>query len=259
MIVRRRGPLATAGAIAGAIGVPLALLFLTLDFTDLSSGLPINIDLVYMLSAIIWLATYFVVPGARGRAFFLALAALALASYVEYKVASNSVTRLAASTLGTSSPSLSNIGTGAITAAALIFGIGYYALAAWLDRKGYGGAAVALVVAGFANTASGILYSAPTFKQVGTGIELIVLGVALSWYGSRFGRRFTTWVWAFAIVAGIGLVVQKALPDSPSGGGITFIVIGLIVVFGAQFVASSTDEPADVESVPPAEPAGHRH
>jgi hypothetical protein len=258
MIIKRRGPLATAGAIGAAIGVPLALVFVTLDFTGLSGGLPINIDLVYMLSAIIWLITYFVVPGARGRAFFLAIAALAFASYVEYKVASDSFTRLAVSAVGSSSPSLNDIGTGSITAVALIFGIGYYAIAVLLDRKGYAGAAVALVVAGFFSTTSGITYGVLTFKQVGTGVELLILGVALSWYGGHYGRRFTTWFWAFAIVAGIGLIVQKALPDSPSGGGITFIVIGVVVVVVAQLVATATGEPTDLEAVPTAESAGQQ-
>ena len=117
-----------------------------------------------------------------------------------------------------------------------------------LDRRGYAGAAVALVVAGFVNTTSGIVYGVLTFKQVGTGVELVVLGAALSWYGGRFGRRFTTWAWALAVVVGIGLIVQKVLPDSPSGGGITFIVIGLVVVFVAQFVANATGEPTDAEA-----------
>jgi hypothetical protein len=247
MIVRRRGPLATAGAIGAAIGVPLALIFLSLDLRS-SDGVPFNLDLVFVLSVLIWLATYLFVPGARGRAFFLTLAALYLATYVEFKVAKGALTSVVGSS--STSPlgvSVDNFGSGSLTAVALVFGLGYYALAVVLDRRGYAGAAVALVVAGFANTLAGVAYGVLTFKQVGTGVELIVLGVALSWYGGRFGRRFTTWAWAAALVVGIGLVVQKVLPDSPAGGGITLIVLGAVVVAVAQVVARAAHEPPDLD------------
>ena len=82
---------------------------------------------------------------------------------------------------------------------------------------------------------------------------LIVLGVGADWYGGRFGRRFTTWVWAVAIRRRHRPGRAEGAAGQLIGRGITFIVIGLIVVVGAQFVASSTDEPADVETVPPAD------
>ena len=50
--VARRGPLTTAGVAASALGVPTALVFMTLDFT---SGSPINVDAVFVVSIIVWL------------------------------------------------------------------------------------------------------------------------------------------------------------------------------------------------------------
>ena len=247
MIIRRRGPLATAGAIAAAGGVPIALIFVTLDFTDVFRGdPPFNLDLTFLLSVVIWLVTYLAVPGGRGRAFFLGLAALNLASYFEYKAAGNAAAGLAVSTIAPSGINPSSSGTGGVAAVGLIFGLGYYAIAAFLDRRGMKGAAVALVVAGFVTTVTGVLGAARPFGQVGTGVLLVVLGAALSWYGGYFGRRFTTWAWAAGLIGGVGLIVQKALPDSVTGIGITLIVVGAVVVAVAQIVSSTTHEAPEV-------------
>lgn len=252
VIVRRRGPLATAGVIGVAIGVPLALAFLTVDFSSPGSdGLPFNVDLIYLLSIIVYMASYLLVPGMRGRAFLLGLSALQLAGYAEFKTAGDAVARASTTVFGTSH-SVGDLGTGGVTAVGLIFGLAYFALAVLLDRKGMHGGATALVVAGTYTTLAGVVFSVLTFKQVGTGVELIVLGTALSWYGAHFGRRFTTWLWMAAIAVGVGLVVQKALPDSPAGAGITLIVIGVAVVALAQLVATLTREAPEIDEGAPA-------
>ena len=250
VIIRRRGPVATAGVIAGAIGLPLTIGFLSLDLSGvLSTGDVINIDAIALVSVIAWLVSYLAIPGTRGRAFYLGAAAYVLASYLAVKASGNEVTGIAASTAGldnTPTPSL-----GGATAVGLIFGLGYYLVALWLDRSGRHGVAIAFVAAGFFATVFGISASSQSFHRVGTGIELIIIGLALSWYGGRSGRRFTTWAWTAGVVLGIGLVVFDLLPHSAAGAGITLIVIGSAVVVAAEFAVRALREPSDLPEAAP--------
>jgi hypothetical protein len=249
VIIRRRGPLATAGVVASAVGVPLTIGFLSLDIGVIFTGsFPISIDAVFLVSIIVWLISYFAVPGAQGRSFYLGLAALYLASYVEFKIGQNALLRSAASTVSNGSLSSGGSGTGDVAAVGLIFGLGYYGIGALLDKRGRNGAAVALVVAGFFTTVGGVVAAASSFGQAGTGVLLVVLGSALGWYGGHFGRRFTAWAWTVGLVLGIGLIVAKIIPHSTTGAGIVFIVVGVAVVIAAQAIASATKETPDIEA-----------
>jgi len=245
----RIGGLATAGAVGAAFGVPVCLGFLTLDpASALSSGYPFNVDLVFVLSIAVWLLTYFAVPGLRGRALFLGAAALGLFGYVSLKAAGvESVARIAASPFG----NLGGIGggtdTGTITAIGLIFGLVYYAIAAVLDARGRSGAAVALVVAAFDATVGGVIAGASDMGQSGTGVLLIFLGLGLSAYGSRFGRRFTAWAWAAGFVLGCGLVVEDVVGTSYVGNGFTFMAVGLAVVVAAHLLGGALAEPPEID------------
>jgi uncharacterized membrane protein YkvA (DUF1232 family) len=77
---------------------------------------------------------------------------------------------------------------------------------------------------------------------------LIVLGLALGWYGGRYGRRFTTLAWTAGVVVGIVVIVVDAVPDSASGAGIALIVVGLAVVAAAEFMVHVLHEPPDIQS-----------
>lgn len=246
LMVRRRGPLATAGAVASAFAVPLALLFVSFDLGDIFRGRPpFSLDAVYLVSIAVWLINYFAVPGARGRPFYLGISGTALAAYLSVKsVGTGSVLRTASESVA--SRGLTGTGTGTVAAIGLIFGLGYYAIAAGLDRFGNRGAATGLVYAGFFTTTGGVIAAVPDFKLVGTGILLLALGAVLGWYGGRAGRRFTTWVWAAGILIGIVLLVIKAFPHSYQGAGITLIIVGLVVALGAQLVAAAAREAPDV-------------
>jgi hypothetical protein len=245
VVIRRRGPLATAGIVSGAVAVPLALMFVTFDLSNsLTGGLPFNLDAVYIVSIIVWLGSYLFVPGARGRAFLLGASAVALPAYIGIKVASHSLGRTAVAAV--SGDGFNTSGTDSLAAVGLIFGLAYYAIAAFLDKDGRSGAAVAMAYAAFGTTVGGVVAAAPSFKQVGTGIVLIVLGLALSWYGGRYGRRFTSWAWAFGLVVGVGLLVAKAAPNSYTGAGVMFILIGLVVAVVAHVVSTATSEEPDI-------------
>ncbi|MDT4911564.1 MAG: hypothetical protein QOC66_692 [Pseudonocardiales bacterium] len=245
VLLRRRGPLATTGIVTGAVAVPFTLIFLTFDIENTLSGdLPFNLDAVYIVSVIVWLGSYFFVPGARGRSFLLGASAVGLAGYVGLKAAGDSVARTAFSSV--SGDGFDTSGTDSLAAVGLIFGLSYYAIAAFLDKRGHSGAGVAMAYAAFVTTVGGVISAAPSFDQVGTAILLIVLGLALSWYGGFFGRRFTSWAWAVAVVIGVGLLVQKAVPDSYTGAGITFLVIGAVLALAAHAVSATTNEAPDI-------------
>jgi hypothetical protein len=202
------------------------------------------VDAVYIVSIIVWLGSYLLVPGARGRAFLLGASAAGLAAYVGLKAASSSFGRSAVSTV--SGGGFHSSGTDSLAAVGLIFGLAYYAIAAVLDRRGHNGAGVALAYAAFGTTVGGVVAAAPSFGQVGTGILLVVLGLVLCWYGGHNGRRFTSWAWAVGLVVGIGLLVAKVTPHSYTGAGISLIVIGAVVAVAAHVVANATNERPEV-------------
>ena len=245
--VKQRGPLATAGAVASAVGFPIILIFLTLDFEDVFRGdYPFNFDLVTLLSILVWLVGYFAVPGLRGRAFLLGLAALNLASYIAVKAAGDAFLRTAGNIYGGAGPSLPD--TDSAGAVGLAFGLAYYAIAVLLDKRGKPGPAIALVYAGFFVTVFGIALLANSFEEAGTGVVLILVGLGLAYYGGYFGRRFTTWAWSAGFVLGIFLVLDKILDaDQYTAAGITLLVLGALVVAGAHVVSVVTHEAPDVE------------
>lgn len=249
VLARRSGPLATAGVVLSAFGVPVTLLFLSLDLSALDRGdLPFSVDAVYLVSILVWLVSYLFVPGARGRSLYLGLVAVDLAGYLGFKAASGSTLRAAAFVTSGGSSGSGDLDT--LAAIGLVFGLGYYAIAAVLDRTGRSGAAVAMIYAGFTTTAGGVLAGIPSFGVVGTGILLVCLGAILGWYGGYFGRRFTTWTWLGALFVGVVLLVGKAVPDSYTGAGIVLIVVGAVVAFVAHVIAVAAGEHSDIVEEP---------
>lgn len=242
-ISARQGPLATAGVVATGIGMPLTLFWLTLDFTDVSGGLPFNLDVTFWVSTIVWLVCYLVVPGMRGHTFFVFLIADVFFTYVLFK-SSVSTTTVVEVAPGGSGPRITDLGT--IAAIGLVIGLAYYAIAFLLDRAGRHGPATGLVYPAFGATASGIIAWSSDLHQVGTGIVTILVGVLVCWYGGRYGRRVTCFAAGAAVVVGIGLLVQDATDDA-TAAGITFILVGAIVVAAATLLASGLGERDDMD------------
>jgi hypothetical protein len=255
LVVRvERGPLATAGIAASALGIPVAVDFLTLDATGGSFGNP---DAVVWVSLAAYVVSYLFVRGARGHAFYLGLSLLLLWEYVLDKV-SPSATSVAASVPG---PLRDSLGVGAIggpsvdwpsiAGVSLTFGIGYYLLAWWLDHTGRRGAAVAFVVVGLPATAVGIGALGPDLKQIGTGIVLVLVSLVLARYGARYDRRFTTWFWTFGAAVGAVLITTKLVHSSGASVGIALIVLGAVFVVGGWLIGRALDEPDDMTSHSP--------
>ncbi len=66
----RDGPLATAGVVASATGIPPLLFFLTVDVNDLP---PYSTEAILYVSTLAWFACWAVGPG-KGRPFYLGAA-----------------------------------------------------------------------------------------------------------------------------------------------------------------------------------------
>jgi hypothetical protein len=244
-IAMRRGPLVTAGVVAGGIGVPLALGFATLDLTSLSDGLPVNFDVIFWISVVVWVASYAIVPGMRGHTFFVFLVANGFLAYVLLKSVSNATSTL--QIVGGSGLAPRVGGNGTVAAVGLIFGLGYYLVAYLLDRTGRHGPATGLLYPAFTATATGIIAWSPDLHLIGSGIVTIVVGGIVCWYGGRFGRRVTCFVGAGAVTLGIGLLVAKAVQNDGTKVGVTFTIVGVLVVAAAAAIAAATREPDDMD------------
>jgi hypothetical protein len=244
LIARRRGPLGTAGAVLSGIGIPLALGFLTFDLTSSTDGLPINLDLVYWLSVILWLASYLFVPGAQGRSFYIYLATTNLFAYALFKAAKSDLHLGVSGDSGVPDGSVSGFGT--VAAIGIIFGLGYYGIAFLLDQRGKHGAATGLVYPAFLALVVGVGSLGPAANQVVAGLFAIVLGAAVCWYGGRFGRRFTCFAAIIGLVIGIFAVIAE-ISETALGVGILALVIGLVLVAAAFVAQNLLHEPDDLD------------
>jgi hypothetical protein len=253
--LRRRGPVATAGVVANALGVPVLVGFLSFDASSSSSGLPVSTDAVVIVSVCVWLLSYLLMPGSRGHAFYLGLATITLWIYVIGKAqphAISSTSTFGGSTFGSSTSLFSGIGKPdfpTIAGISLTFGLGYYLIAYALDRAGRHGPAVSLALGGFLATAVGIAAAAPSLHSLATGVLLILLGAVLAAYGASGGRRFTTWVWSAAVGLGVIVIVAKLWPNNDAAAGIALIVSGLVVVVAGQVLCAATGEASDVPTI----------
>jgi hypothetical protein len=142
--------------------------------------------------------------------------------------------------------------TGTVATVGLVFGLEYYLIAALLDRAGRGGIAVGLLAPALVVRAGGIALAASDFGRVGTGATLLVVGVLVSAYAGRFGRRFTTWVWAGGAATGIVLMVAELGVDRYTAIGIVLLVLGLVLAVGSVFVSSALCEEPDLVEEPAA-------
>lgn len=279
----RTGPVASAGATAAALGVPVLLFFLTFDVDDFP---PVSLDAVLAVSSIAWLAAYVVGPGA-GRLFFLGLALAGSWLFVVNLVEPiEQLTPFGAFSASTSSSFSEELSTGEMTfdeegnpvfdeefgdfesfdesdvgdapfgfdapdftdvgIVSLLFGAAYALAGFVLSRRGYDGAGTPFAAVSIAAIVVGIQAVAPELEQVGTGVLAMVLGVGLAGIGSASKRRATAWIGA--AIAGLGAiaVVQKGVEDaSATGQSLAFLFIGLAVVCAAQLLTNLSGELAE--------------
>jgi hypothetical protein len=261
-VSRRRGPLATAGVVASALGVPVLLGFLTFDTAPSGqSGLPVSLDAIVLVSVLAWLLSYLVVPGARGHSFYLGLAAITIWPYVLDKAEPGTFSVITFVRVFVGSQGLFGGGVGpvpdwtTVAVISLMFGLGYYLVAFTLDHVGRSGPGAALAVAGFLATAGGIAAAAVNLPAIGTGILLIVLGLILARFGARGGRRFTTWTWSAGVALGVTVIIAKLTGNNSAAAGVALIASGGVVVLIGHVLAGALHESDDLMPATPAVPA----
>jgi hypothetical protein len=246
-----RGPLRTAGVACSALALPVLLAYATFDVKR--SGVPFQVDIVVLVSIGVWILSFALAPGARGHAFYLGLATIAIWLYVLFKTNRDvfSVPSLVArfSPL----PLLSNGGHpdfAKVAAVCFAFGGGYYILAFLLDRLHIPGPGVPFALAAFLATVAGIAAAAPSLHALGTGILLVGLGFVLGFYGAWYGRRFTAWVWAASIVIGTLTIVGHEVRNNSTKAGIIYLICGGVLVLAGWLLSYILDEEDDDEPAP---------
>jgi hypothetical protein len=249
-IVLQRGPIVTAAVTVTVIGVPLMMSLFTADPQAGSVG---NGDAVFWVSIAAYLVSYLFVRGTRGHTLYIGLAALQLWSYAVVKVephlgdaATNRILGGARSIPGLVVPP-SRVSFNTVGAVSIVFGIVYLLLALWCDRTGRHGPATPLALVGLVVSLVAIAAFAPDAKQIGSGLLLIVIGLAVMVYGGKTERRFTTWSAALAAGAGAVLVVTKLLESSNGTvSGFWLMVLGVVLVALGALLRAALDEPDDM-------------
>ena len=271
----RSGPLANAGVVASALGVPLLMGFATFDDPATSSSgfgdeatpvfaLPFSIDAIALFSIAAWLVAYLWVPHARGRTFYLAATTVFTWLYLAEKVEEGAAGYLAllpfsvffrplesvASEFGTEEEFFSLPDAATIGWISLLVGLAYYGAAVALDRRGRRGAATPFLAVGAVVVPVGIAHLGGDLEAIGCGLLLVLVGSGLAYYGALQGRRFTTWGWCAGAALGVLLIAGDLSGDSSAAFGIAAILLGAGVIALAQVIASNLAEPDEMTPGP---------
>jgi hypothetical protein len=286
----RQGPLATAGSVAAALGVPPLMFFLTFD----QGGLPpYSTEGILIVSTLAWLAAYAVGPG-RGRPFFLGggliglwFSLLQITEKVfdaPYGVFGTFAGGFSAVTLDQDSNAIGGTGGDGsfdgragspfvshfhvpdpttIGLLSLGLGIGYLLLTRRLDRQGHHGVATPFAFATLPTLVVGVIALADDLEQAGTGLLLVGLGLLLAHQGATVTRRATAWIGGATAASGAA-VFMGDMTDDATIGGMLFIASGIGLVAVGHAVARALSEPdemartavavADSPWAPPTEP-----
>lgn len=233
-LIRRTGPLSNAGVTASALGVPVFLAFASYDNGSVST------NAIAIVSIIVWVVSYAAVPGVRGHVFYVAAAALTLWIFLLDKIepafpsaaavlpGETESTIFGSPNTDSSLPSSPDLAT--VAGVCLVFGVAYYLTALALDRSGRSGLGVAFTVAGFVATVFGLIVAAVELPLSGAGVLIMLLSAALALAGAITRRRFTTWAWTAGVGVGIVVILGDITPDNATAAGISFIVIGAVLV-----------------------------
>lgn len=252
----RRGAMATAGAVATALGVPPLMFFLTFD----QGGFPpYSTEAILIVSTLAWLVAYAVGPG-RGRPFFLGAGLVGL-WFTVLQLTENlfeapfgllggwsSVSSSIEGDVGPSSigpsfdvPDLTTLGL-----LSLGLGIGYLLLGRWLDHRGHHGAATPFAFATLPTLFAGVAFLADDLEQAGTGLLILVIGAGLAHHGASAERRLTAWVGGAATAVGAAVFLAD-MTDDATIGGMLFLAAGIALVAAGHAVANALHEPDEME------------
>ena len=276
----RHGAIATAGAVAAALGVPPLMFFLTFDVNGFP---PYSTTGILVVSTIAWLAAYAVGPG-RGRPFFLGAGLIGVwfslmqvteevfdAPFLLFGVFagfSNGSDSGFGDGFGPSGISVPDPTTLGILSLGL--GVGYLLLCRWLDSRGHLGVGTPFAFATLPTLLVGALFLADDLEQAGTGLLVLLIGAALAHHGASVGRRATAWLGGAATTLGAATFLSD-MTDDATIGGLLFLAAGIGLVAAGHAVASALSEPDEMTvtrveampvpvspGLPPRPMSGHR-
>ncbi len=279
----RRGAVATGGTVAAALGIPPFMVFLTLNEDTFP---PYSTQGILIVSTVAWLASYLIGPG-RGRPFFLGAGLLGL-WLTALEVVEGVFTApfgLMGEFFGTSASGFDDSGfddsgsvidggsdfsltevpdAATIGILSMVFGLVFVLVGRRLDKGGHHGAATPFALAALPCLFVGVLGLAPDLEAAGSGLLMIVIGLALAYHGASIWRRTTTWIGGAVTAGGLGLFLGDMAGDDATVGGMLFIAGGIGLVFAAHAIAVAIKEPDEMTvtyaPIPitaiPAEPPG---
>ena len=260
----RRGPVATAGAVAAALGVPAFMFFVTFDENGIP---PYNTEGILIVSTAVWLGTYLIGPG-KGRPFFLGSGLIALwftvleltenvfeppggpfSSFLGTQVSQTFDAPgdlVDPSTGGFEEVAYDTPDPATIGMLSLVLGALFLLVGRRLDRSGRHGTATPFAFAALPCLAVGVIGLAPDLEASGTGLLLVGIGLALAHHGATIWRRATSWIGGAAMALGLALFLGDNAGDSVTTGGMLYIAGGVGMVFIGHLIASATIEPDEL-------------
>jgi LPXTG-motif cell wall-anchored protein len=253
------GPARGAAVVALVVSTPLIWIFVFYGNGQSGSGW---LRGIFLLSAAMYLGFYSLL-WTRGRAVFLALTLLFVASYVEFEVHRQFESPTSAPTVlafpggaltdpfnaaHLSSASTNNLfqRTGDDQAiAALLLGVAFLAVGGALHRKRYSGAAVPFLVVGAIEGFAAAAVLGPNEGSLTLGgLLAAAVGALLALGGHGEGRRGSVWIGVIAVVVGVLVAITDWTTDRLGLAGYSALVaLGLI---GAAFALGQVlGEPPD--------------
>lgn len=263
----RGGPIATAGVVASALGVPSLLFFLTLSESDLP---PYNTIAILLGSTVAWALAWAVGPG-RGRPFYLGAALigawLSLLELIEdvFSAPFTFFGGFAGGSVGFddsfdgggfddpfgpgsfSEPSVPDPTT--VGMLSLLFGIAYLVVGRQLDRSGRTGTGTPFAFAVLPCLVVGVAALADDLQQAGTGLLMILLGAGVAAHAATVGRRLTTWVGGATVALGLAILLGD-MTDDATVGGMLYLAGGIAMVAVAHVAAQALSEPDETTPGP---------
>ena len=243
----QRGAIATAGAVAAAIGVPPLMFFLTVDQNSFP---PHSTEAILIVPTLVWLGTYCAGPG-RGRPLFLGAGLLGLwASLLQLTEKLFDTPFIIFGSFATSFddtggfnqefspdyPSPTNIGL-----ISLLLGVAYLFGARTLDRGGRHGAATPFALAALPTLILGTIFLADDLQSEGTGLLLLIIGIGLAHHGATTYRRATTWIGGALTAIGAATFLAD-MTDDATTGGMLFLAAGIAIVAAGHAFGVATHE-----------------
>lgn len=253
----RSGAVATAGAVAAAVGVPPLMFFLT--FSE-GSFPPYSTDGILLVSTAVWLGAYAFGPS-RGRPFFLGAGLIGLwftiLQLVEgvfespFEAVTTISTDLSTTTTigddygGFGGSSFDAPDPNTIGALSLALGVMLVVLGRWNDTAGRRGTGTPFALVAPACLTVGVVALAPELDAAGTGLVTMLIGLAMAYHGATVHRRFTTWAGGAATTLGAAIFLID-MTDDALVGGMLFMAAGIALVLAGHAIASAIHEPDEM-------------